>query len=93
MITKLIQLKAKPGRSAELHSLVQSLIEPSRNEVGCIKYDAYSDDSDPSSIYLLEEWESIETLKNHKLTNHFLNFKETGPEIIEDKGSIALRSL
>jgi quinol monooxygenase YgiN len=93
MITKLIQLKAKPGMSAELNSLVKSLIEPSRNEVGCIKYDAYSDDSDPSSIYLIEEWESTETLNNHKLSTHFLNFKDAGPKLIEEKGSIALDPL
>ena len=91
MITKLIQLKAKPGKSAELNSLVQSLIEPSRNEVGCIKYDAYSDDS--GSIYLIEEWESAETLNAHKLTAHFLKFKDAGPELIEEKGSIALKPL
>jgi quinol monooxygenase YgiN len=91
MITKLIQIKAKPTKSSELNTLVQSLIEPSRNEVGCIKYDAYSDDS--GSIYLLEEWESAETLEAHKHTAHFLNFKQAGPELIEEKGSIALKQL
>ena len=91
MITKLIQLRAKPAKSTELNSLVQSLIEPSRHEVGCIKYDAYSDDS--GSIYILEEWESSETLEAHKLTAHFLNFKQAGPELIEEKGSISLKQL
>jgi quinol monooxygenase YgiN len=91
MITKLIQLKAKPGKSTELDTLVQSLIEPSRNEVGCIKYDAYSDES--GTIYLLEEWKSAENLDAHKLTAHFLKFKDAGPELIEEKGSIALKPL
>ncbi|WP_018969202.1 putative quinol monooxygenase [Rubritalea marina] len=90
MIRKLIQVQAVAGKEAELLELVQSLVEPSRAENGCVKYDAYANSANTGSIYIIEEWENAECLDAHKTTPHFLVFKEKGPALIDTKSSISL---
>lgn len=93
MIHKLITLKAIAGKEAELNELVQSLIEPSRAEDGCVKYDAYVECAASGTIHLIESWETSANLEAHKTTEHFLKFKELGPAMIAEKGGISLDRL
>jgi len=90
MINKLIKLVSKVGKERELNTLIQSMIALSQAEQGCVKYDAYVDSDNSTTIYLIEEWENEESLNLHKEAPHFVNFKKLAPELLEDKGSISL---
>ncbi|MCZ7602081.1 MAG: putative quinol monooxygenase [Melioribacteraceae bacterium] len=49
------------------------LVEPTRNEKGCVDYTFYLDNDNPDIILLYENWETDEDLKAHMETDRFKN--------------------
>ncbi len=90
-ITKSIIFNPVEGKEDELRALLMSLVEPSRNEAGCLTYDLY--ETEDGDFLIVETWENADYLEGHKTTDHFLNFKELGPDLIEDKMSESLTLL
>ena len=52
---------------------VDVLIRETRKEEGCISYDLFQDIKNQNIFFLIEEWESMEALENHKLTDHIIS--------------------
>lgn len=70
---------AAAGKEQELEQLLGSLIEPTRKEVGCIRYDLLRGIPGESGDFVfVEEWESAETLDAHSQSAHL---REVGPKI------------
>ncbi len=92
-VCKQINLVAKPAQTEALAALLQSMVEPSRNENGCLKYDLYQQSDDPSYFMLLEIWNSEDHLEQHKLSDHFLQFKSEAPALLAEKSSINLTAI
>ena len=90
-ITKSIIFNAVEGKEDELRELLMSLVKPSRDEAGCITYDLY--ETEEGDFLIVETWANDGYLDGHKTTEHFLNFKEVGPDLIEDKMSESLTLL
>jgi quinol monooxygenase YgiN len=61
---------AKPGREAELINLLSGLTGPTRAEKGCISYELIQKNDDPTSLAMVEEWASPETLGVHSKSDH-----------------------
>ena len=59
------RLAAFPDKVAELKSLLLSIIEPTRKEAGCIKYELLQNQADPTDFTFVEEWESADLLELH----------------------------
>ncbi|MFZ7121577.1 MAG: putative quinol monooxygenase [Eubacteriaceae bacterium] len=51
--------------------LCKELVETTRREIGCIKYEMYQDENDPTILTIIEEWESKHDLENHMESEHF----------------------
>lgn len=64
------RLTAFPDKVAELKSLLLSIIEPSRQDEGCIKYELLQNQADPTDFTFVEEWESAALLEVHLASNH-----------------------
>ncbi len=64
------RLTANPDKVAELKSLLLSIIEPTRQEQGCIKYELLQNQADPTDFTFVEEWESAALLEQHLASNH-----------------------
>ena len=47
------------------------------NETGNLRFDILQDDNDPLKFVLYEAYESEEYAANHKLTQHYLKWRET----------------
>jgi len=60
--------------------LMQQLCEPSRRELGCLRYDLVQVHDEPNRFFLFEEWRSVDDLERHKHTDHFRTF---APKIFE----------
>jgi len=58
-------IKAKPDKASELRAILGSMVEPIRNEDGCISYELLENRNDPANFTFLEEWSSDETLQAH----------------------------
>ena len=69
-IALIAKVKARPGQTATLKAELESLIEPTRAEAGCIKYDLHVSNDDDASFMFYEIWRSKEDLDLHIETPH-----------------------
>ncbi|MBS4209374.1 putative quinol monooxygenase [Bacillus sp. FJAT-50079] len=74
MIKVVCKMKLKPDVTIEEYlALAREVISETRKEKGCIMYALHQDINDPSTLTMLEEWESEEALNEHNKTEHVLN--------------------
>jgi quinol monooxygenase YgiN len=64
------RLVAFPDKVEELKSLLLSIIDPTRREQGCIKYELLQNQADPTDFTFVEEWESTALLELHLASTH-----------------------
>ncbi|NHZ35830.1 putative quinol monooxygenase [Massilia rubra] len=74
---------AKPGAAQAVIDLVATLIEPSRAEPGCIRYDFLQSPYTPNKFVFFELWKSQADLDAHFQEPHFLAFAERLPALTE----------
>ena len=58
-------------------------------EPGCLSYDFYVGVSDPNTLLLFQEWESVEALQGHFDTDHMEEFLKVLPDVLD--GEVATR--
>ncbi|MEB3293899.1 MAG: putative quinol monooxygenase [Synechococcales bacterium] len=61
---------ARPDRIDALKAIALSVIEPTRQEVGCLRYELYHNLQDPTDFTFIEEWESEAALDQHLQSPH-----------------------
>ncbi|MCX7595725.1 MAG: antibiotic biosynthesis monooxygenase [Fischerella sp.] len=73
-MTKTIRVVARvialPEKVEALKALLLELIEPTRQESGCIKYELLQNQSDPTDFTFVEEWTSNDALEAHLVSTH-----------------------
>ena len=74
------RIKAKPDKVGEVRELLRGLVEPTRKEVGCLRYDLVQNRTDPTDFTFIEEWESDSSFYTHSTTAHI---KAVGPKLKE----------
>ena len=65
------RVKARPNKVNELLSILSSLVEPTRKELGCIHYELLQNNEDPTDFTLIEAWQNETALQAHFATKHF----------------------
>lgn len=70
LLTVVAEVKAKPGKEAELRATLLELIGPTRREDGCVQYDLHVHTIDPGHFLFYENWTSQETLARHAVSAH-----------------------
>lgn len=63
--------------------LMRRMAIASRAEVGCISYEFYIGLSDPNTLLLFQEWESVEALQGHFDTDHMEEFLKVLPDVLD----------
>lgn len=63
-------------------ALARRMADATRAEPGCISYDFYIGLSDPNTLMLFQEWESMEALMGHFQTEHMEEFLSELPELV-----------
>ena len=61
---------ALPNQLEPLRETLIGLIEPTRREVGCLRYELWHNREDPSELTFVEEWQSDAHLAAHLETPH-----------------------
>lgn len=67
------RVKALPEHVAAVRSALSELINPTRGEAGCLKYELWQNKSDPTDFTFVEEWESSAALDAHAASQHLKN--------------------
>lgn len=85
MIKVIAKKLIKEGKVEEVIKLYKELVEASRKEEGCIKYELYEDEKDSRILAVIEEWESKDALDKHMNSEHFTRLVPMIGELTEKK--------
>lgn len=89
MITNLAFFRAKPGQTELLGKALTDLVEPTRQEAGCISYDLHQSLEDADSWFVYENWRLAADLDAHMQTEHIKAFLKLAPSLVD--GDIDLK--
>lgn len=71
---------ARPGKEEEVRAILCGLIQPSKDERGCLSYTLLQNQIDPTDFTLVETWRDAADFDAHLETPHF---KRAASEITE----------
>ncbi len=63
-------VRAAKGKEKEVARALAALVEPTRGEQGCLRYELHVNLSDPSDFVFVEEWTSDAAIDAHMKTPH-----------------------
>jgi quinol monooxygenase YgiN len=69
-IDVIAHIHAAPGHEATVREALESFVEPTRKENGCLRYDLFQDVSDSLKFTFIEEWASPAALEAHSKSAH-----------------------
>jgi quinol monooxygenase YgiN len=69
-IDVIAHLHAAAGHEDVVREALESFVEPTRKEEGCLRYDLFQDVSDPLKFTFIEEWTSPAALEAHSKSAH-----------------------
>ena len=72
----------KPEARDEALELMRLMSQSTRTENGCISYEFFVGISDPDTMLLFQEWDSMEALQDHFETSHMEEFLAKLPSIL-----------
>ncbi len=76
---------AKAGKEAALLELLRGLVEPTRKEAGCLRYELNQEIENPAAFTFAEKFSSREVFELHVKTPHIKGFGERSPDLIESR--------
>jgi|TARA_Y100000310_G_scaffold321335_1_gene378821 quinol monooxygenase YgiN len=71
----------------EALTLMRQMAVASKTEEGCISYEFYVGLSEPNSLLLFQEWESVDALQSHFETEHMAEFLKQLPDVLDGEVS------
>lgn len=73
-LTIVASIRAAEGKQDLVRSELEKLVEPTRAEDGCLRYDLHQDNKEPNQFVFLENWKSRADLDKHMETPHIAAF-------------------
>ena len=73
---------AESGKGDALRDLLQTLVEPTRKETGCLMYMLWRNTQDPNRFSFVEEWSDQAALDAHLQTAHIAHVVEHMPPLL-----------
>ena len=71
MVRLMAQNEVKLEHLSEALNLYKELVQKTREESGCIKYDLYVDEKNENHFTFFEEWRDEKALEAHRNSEHF----------------------
>ena len=65
-----VYVEAVPGHEEELAEHLHGLLEPTRQEPGCLLYELHRDPEDAGKFMFYEEWADQAALDSHNVSPH-----------------------
>jgi quinol monooxygenase YgiN len=85
IVTVVAKVTAKSDVIEAVKAELIKLIEPTRQEDGCIEYRLHQDNDDPSVFVFYESWQSLACLEQHTNSQHFQSYVAAVGNLITDK--------
>ncbi len=72
------------GRASDLRSLLTWMVERTRAEPGCERYDLYEQGDAGGTLHLFERYRSQEALEAHRATDHYVEYRRQVEDLLEE---------
>ncbi len=82
MIKVIATLIAKADKVTETRAALSSLVAPTTQEPGCISYELFQSDDDPTEFVTIEEWTNQAAIDSHMGSEHIAAALAAAPEIL-----------
>jgi len=76
-------LRVKDGFAGDFIAAAQSVVDATRKEVGCVKYDLLQDVRDPCTFYFFEEYVSPAAFEAHRAMPYMDDFRIVRGELVD----------
>lgn len=86
-ITLIVSMRAREGQDLLLEAELRALIQPTRKEEGCLKYDLHRGADHPGTYLFHEIWETREHHTAHTKTPHFLRWNARKDSLLASRES------
>jgi quinol monooxygenase YgiN len=86
LVTVFAWMRAAPGKEDELRRWLESVVEPTTNEAGCVSYDLHQSLEDPAAFFFYENWETPQQLDAHRGTPHMTAFAAVLDDLLDESG-------
>lgn len=92
-IVLMARLKVKADKIEEAKTAALAIVEPSRNEAGCINYDVHQTIDDPTVFIWHETWANQKAIDEHFEMSYFKEFGSIVEQICEAPPQIILSKM
>lgn len=82
MVKVIATIRAQNDKVEDTKGALLSLVEPTRAEEGCISYDLFQSNDDPSEFVTVEEFTNDAAVDAHMQTEHVGAALAAGPTIL-----------
>ncbi len=82
-LTIVANVIAKQDQIELVKNELTKLIEPTRKEEGCIRYDLHQDNDNPAHFVFLESWSSQQLLQQHLQSEHIAAYRAATDGAVE----------
>ena len=83
-LTIVARIEAKEGNADLLKSELIKLINPTRQEKGCLQYDLHQDNANRAVFLFYENWESRKLWLQHMNSAHLKAYMEATADAVEN---------
>lgn len=87
-LAMVVEFHAVPGREADLRDALLALVEPTRAEEGCLRYDLHVDEADPTVYAFYEVWATRAHHAAHDLTDHVQAFRAVRGDLLTEPARV-----
>lgn len=84
-VTVVAQVTAKIEAVETVKAELLKMLEPTRNEEGCIEYRLHQDNENPAIFVFYENWKNLACLEQHMNSRHFQAYVAAVGDLIADK--------
>ena len=81
-LTIVARIEAKKDSVEFVKSELLKMVEPTRNEAGCLQYDLHQDNDNPEVFLFFENWQSRELWQDHMASKHLAAYKSATAECV-----------
>lgn len=82
------RVKARPDKVGEALAVLKALVEPTRQEEGCVSYELLQNRTDPTDFTFVEEWASDSAIESHFSTDHVREAFSKAQDLLEESPDI-----
>jgi quinol monooxygenase YgiN len=78
------------GKEEELQALLSWMVENTRSEPGCERYDLYRHPAPGETFHLFERYQSNEALEEHRAADHYIEYRRQVKDLINGPVDVVL---